>query len=87
MLQLFGWQTFKRVGASRSINRVYKLVLSLSVVIQLSVFFVVVAVALWLDQICNGAIGMFASSHKAYEAALIVVLIALPIWLSTVSVS
>ncbi|KAI0320446.1 hypothetical protein OF83DRAFT_584078 [Amylostereum chailletii] len=81
LFKLFGWQTFKRVGASRAINRVYKLVLTLSVVIQLSLFFVIVTVALWLDQICNGAIGKFATSHKAYEATLILVLLLLPVWL------
>jgi hypothetical protein len=75
LLQSFGWQTFKRVGASRTINRVYKLVLTLSVTIQLCMYFVLVAVALWLDQICNGAIGRFASAHKLYQAMLTIVLI------------
>ncbi|KAF8559361.1 hypothetical protein OG21DRAFT_1480717 [Imleria badia] len=37
----FGWQTFKRVGASLTISRVYKIVLTLSIVIQLSLFFIV----------------------------------------------
>lgn len=83
LIKTFGWQTFKRVGASRTINRVYKLVLTLSVAIQLSLFFVVVSVALWLDQICNGAIGRLATAHKVYESLLIIVLLMLPVWLLT----
>ncbi|KAI0032489.1 hypothetical protein K488DRAFT_12331, partial [Vararia minispora EC-137] len=83
LIKTFGWQTFKRVGASRTINHVYKLVLTLSVAIQLSLFFVVVSIALWLDQICNGAIGRLATAHKVYEGLLIVVLLMLPVWLTT----
>ncbi|KAH9178892.1 hypothetical protein EDB89DRAFT_989976 [Lactarius sanguifluus] len=36
LVKAFGWQTFKRVGASRTINKIYKLILTLSTVIQLS---------------------------------------------------
>ncbi|KAI0047810.1 hypothetical protein FA95DRAFT_1518454 [Auriscalpium vulgare] len=81
LIKLFGWQTFKRVGASMSINRIYKLVLTLSIVIQLSLFFVVAAVALWLDQTYNGAIGSMALRAKLYQAVLTVVLLLLPPWL------
>jgi hypothetical protein len=72
---LFGWQTFKRVGASRTINRIYKLVLTLSIVIQLSLFFVVAAVALWLDQLINGAIGTMATQSNVYEAVLVFIIL------------
>lgn len=73
--QLFGWQTFKRVGASRTINRVYMLVLSLSIAIQLSMFFIVVSIALWIDQLYNGSIGRLATSASVYKGVLITVLI------------
>jgi len=65
--QLFGWQTFKRVGASLTINRVYKLVLSLSITIQLSLFFMVVTVSLWIDQLMNSGIGDFATFLTLYK--------------------
>ena len=65
--QTFGWQTFKRVGASRTIKRVYQLVLVLSVTIQLSLFFVVASVALWLDQIYNGDIGRLTTRSAAFR--------------------
>jgi hypothetical protein len=72
---LFGWQTFKRVGASRSINRIYKLVLTLSIVIQLSLFFVVLAVALWLDQLYHGAIAIMATQSDVYQAFLMIIIV------------
>jgi hypothetical protein len=72
---LFGWQTFKRVGASRVINRVYKLILTLSTVIQLSLFCVVSAVSLWLDQLSHGAIGVLTTQSSVYQGFLVVVLV------------
>ncbi|KAI0004096.1 hypothetical protein BJV74DRAFT_423884 [Russula compacta] len=82
LIKLFGWQTFKRVGASRTINRIYKLVLTLSIVIQLSLFFVILAVILWLDQIYNGAIGVMATQSNVYQAFLMIVILLIP-WLLT----
>jgi hypothetical protein len=72
---LFGWQTFKRVGASLAINRVYKLVLTLSITIQLSLFFMVVTVALWIDQLFNGVIAKLAAYHKLYQITCTITLI------------
>ena len=63
------------MGASRTINRIYKLVLTLSVVIQLSLFFVVAAVALWLDQLFHGAIAVMATQSSTYQALLMVAII------------
>ncbi|KAG1864632.1 hypothetical protein DFJ58DRAFT_724611 [Suillus subalutaceus] len=82
LAKLFGWQTFKRVGASITISRVYKLVLVLSIVIQMSLFFMVVAISLWLDQLCNGNIGRL-NSDPVYKPFLIVTLILLLPWLTT----
>ncbi|KAG1885592.1 hypothetical protein F4604DRAFT_1572731 [Suillus subluteus] len=82
LAKLFGWQTFKRVGASITISRVYKLVLVLSIVIQMSLFFMVVAISLWLDQLCNGNIGRL-NSNPVYKPFLIVTLILLLPWLTT----
>ncbi|KAF9229606.1 hypothetical protein BS17DRAFT_743880 [Gyrodon lividus] len=77
----FGWQTFKRVGASLTISRIYKFVLTLSIIIQLSVFFIVTSIALWLDQLWNGAIGHLATS-LVYKPLLIITLILLFPWLA-----
>jgi hypothetical protein len=72
--QLFGWQTFKRIGASRAVNRVYKLSLSLSITIQLSFFFMAVTISLWIDQLMNSGIGDFASFLTLYKATSFVTL-------------
>ncbi|KAG6866027.1 hypothetical protein C0991_009436 [Blastosporella zonata] len=57
LFKLFGWQTFKRVGASLTINRIYKIVLILSITIQLSMFFMAITVSLWIDRLFNSPIG------------------------------
>jgi hypothetical protein len=51
------------------------LILTLSTVIQLSLFFVVAAVALWLDQLYHGAIGVLATQSNVYQGFLTLVLI------------
>ena len=40
LIKTFGWQTFKRIGASLEINRIYMLVLIFSIGLQLAFFFV-----------------------------------------------
>ncbi|KAH9982718.1 hypothetical protein BGW80DRAFT_1161076 [Lactifluus volemus] len=84
IVKLFGWQTFKRVGASRTINRIYKLVLILSTVIQLTLFFVVTTAAIWIDQLYNGAIALLTTQANSnlYQALLVLVLVLLIPWLS-----
>ncbi|KAI5123715.1 hypothetical protein M0805_000309 [Coniferiporia weirii] len=82
LVKLFGWQTFKRVGASRTINRVYKLVLTLSIAIQLSLFFIVASIGLWIDSLYNGAVGHLSSQPELYKGVMIAVLLLLVPWLS-----
>lgn len=83
LIKLFGWQTFKRVGASLTINRVYKLVLFLSITIQLSLFFMVVTVSLWVDQLMNSLIGDLADFQKLYKVTSFITLALLVPWLMT----
>ncbi|KAI9068033.1 hypothetical protein FKP32DRAFT_1562565 [Trametes sanguinea] len=83
LIKSFGWQTFKRVGASRVINRVYNLVLMLSIAIQLALFFVGASAALWLDQVYNGNIGRLTMKPTFFKAVMITVLVLLIPWLST----
>jgi hypothetical protein len=73
--QLFGWQTFKRMGASLAINRCYKIVLTFSITIQLSMFFMLATVSLWLDQLFNGAIGKMASLMVLYKITSAITLV------------
>jgi len=51
------------------------LVLTLSIVIQLSLFFVVLAVALWIDQLYHGAIAVMATQSNVYQAFLMIILV------------
>ncbi|KAI0932609.1 hypothetical protein AcV5_004218 [Taiwanofungus camphoratus] len=83
LIKAFGWQTFKRVGASRTINRIYNVVLLLSIAIQLALFFIAVSGALWLDQLINGYIGHLTSRGTLFKAIIIVVLVLLVPWLAT----
>ncbi|KAI0374485.1 hypothetical protein BV20DRAFT_936156 [Pilatotrama ljubarskyi] len=83
LMKSFGWQTFKRVGASRVINRVYNLVLMLSIAIQLALFFVGASAALWIDQVYNGNIGRLTMKPTFFKAVMITVLVLLIPWLST----
>lgn len=78
LFQLFGWQTFKRVGASLTINRVYQIVLVLSIAIQLCTFFIAVTVSLWLDQLFNEAIENQITFEKLYKITSIITLIVSP---------
>ena len=83
LLKAFGWQTFKRVGASRSVNRLYSIVLTLSIVIQLSLFFMAVTLATWIDQLANGSIARLADYKTFYQILFILTLITLIPWLVT----
>lgn len=57
------------------INRLYKLVLILSIVIQLSFFFMVVTIGLWIDQLWNGQIAHLARLASVYKPVFLVVFI------------
>lgn len=75
LIKQFGWQTFKRVGASLSVNHMYKLVLGLSVVLQLSLFFIISSMVLWIEQLCNGP-ARFVTKHLfIYEILYLITII------------
>ncbi|CCM00316.1 uncharacterized protein FIBRA_02346 [Fibroporia radiculosa] len=82
LIKLFGWQTFKRVGASRRINRVYTIVLFLSIVIQLTLFLIALSCGLWIDQLMNGTIGHLTQYSAIFKGVDIVLLIFLIPWLT-----
>jgi hypothetical protein len=55
--QMYGWLTFKKMGASRTIARAYKSALALGICIQLEIWFYVASVMCFLDQIAKGLLG------------------------------
>ena len=51
-----------------TISRAYRIILVFSIVIQLSVFFIVAAVGLWIDQIYNGEIARLTRTATLFKA-------------------
>lgn len=58
-----------------TINRVYKLVLVLSINLQLALFFMLATIGLWIDQLWNGQIVHLAKLAYVYKPIFIVVFI------------
>jgi hypothetical protein len=82
LFKSFGWLTFKRVGASLTINRIYKLVLVLSIVLQLSFFFMGATVALWIDSLINGVAAAHGEHIKLYQTTSFLTMFLLLPWIS-----
>jgi hypothetical protein len=59
-------------------------VLSLSIIIQLAFFFVISSCAIWIDQLCNGWIGMMAMHMNLYRGVTIAACILMVPWLGIV---
>lgn len=81
LVKMFGWQTFKRIGASLEINRVYKIILIFSIGLQLGFFFVVAAMGLWLDSLFNTVLGSNAEHASIYQTLAILACIFMAPWL------
>ncbi|CAE6392710.1 unnamed protein product [Rhizoctonia solani] len=81
LLKTFGWLTFKRVGASLEINRMYRVVLCLAIVLQLSLYFMVVSMALWIQELYRGPAAKETSLAPLYKAIVAIQLVALLPWL------
>ncbi|KAG8745420.1 hypothetical protein FRC10_008130 [Ceratobasidium sp. 414] len=81
MCRVYGWQTFKRIGASRVMTRAYRLVLAFSIHLQLAVYFFVTSSALWVDELLNGPVACFAEHRPIYEGVFITSVLLLLPWL------
>ncbi|KAL5631906.1 hypothetical protein ACGC1H_000065 [Rhizoctonia solani] len=81
MCRVYGWQTFKRIGASRVMNRAYRLVLAFSIHLQCAVYFIVTSSALWVDELLNGSIACFAEHEAIYKGVVIANILLLLPWL------
>lgn len=57
------------------INRLYKVVLVFSVLLQLSLFFIAITVGVWVDQLFNGPAKYLANHRTIYEAVSIVTIL------------
>lgn len=62
------------MGASMQIRTQYRVVLILSVTIQLALFFIVASAGLWLDQLINGVASQITKNKVLYEVMTSLVL-------------
>ncbi|KAF8183836.1 hypothetical protein K438DRAFT_1974862 [Mycena galopus ATCC 62051] len=81
LFTVYASQTFSTVGASTEVNRIYKLVLLLSVILQLAGFFILGQSALWISKISFGAIRTLADDFFIYVAELVVTTVLVIPWL------
>ncbi|CAL1697872.1 unnamed protein product [Somion occarium] len=85
----FGWRlmkiykahTFKRVGPPDFIVQMYRSYLAIFVCLHLSVFLVIAAMALWADQLINGAIAAISTHTAIYYTLLLATIITLIPWI------
>jgi len=71
LYKVYTTQAFKSCGPPKEILRIYRFFLAFFVCLQLSVFFLVTATSLWIDQLLNGAIALI-SNHTALYLALFI---------------
>ncbi|KAK0200984.1 hypothetical protein DFS33DRAFT_1356270 [Desarmillaria ectypa] len=69
LYKVYANQSFSRVGGSPEINKIYKFVLLLSVMLQLAGFFTLAATGIWIDKISGGSIRRVAHHLHLYLAA------------------
>ncbi|KAH8930020.1 hypothetical protein BT69DRAFT_1046958 [Atractiella rhizophila] len=81
--KIMDWKTWKLIGASKGHGRLYKLLLSYRIALQMGAFFIVAFQALWLNEICHargrGMSGVFLTD--GYKALLVFLIVFLPLWL------
>jgi hypothetical protein len=82
---MYGWATFKKMGASRTIARAYKCALALSICIQLEIFFYIASVGSYIDEISKSILGANPHFRTMYLIGYTVTTICVIPWLSLVS--
>ncbi|KZT69426.1 hypothetical protein DAEQUDRAFT_265307 [Daedalea quercina L-15889] len=81
LIKNFKEYAFQRVGPPRSIIRIYRFFLSIFVLLQLSVFFLVTAVALWTTWLLNGPLLHISLHTPIYKALFVFTIVSLPPWI------
>ncbi|KAI0049731.1 hypothetical protein FA95DRAFT_1537748 [Auriscalpium vulgare] len=81
LIKVYRTHTFNRVGPPPGIIKIYRYFLAVLVGLQLSVFFLLVATALWVDQLINSAIAYLSWHTVVYKAAFISTNILLIPWI------
>ncbi|TFY63913.1 hypothetical protein EVJ58_g2954 [Rhodofomes roseus] len=81
LIKNFKEYTFQRVGPPQGIIRIYRFFLTIFVLLQLSVFFLVTAVALWTTWLLNGPLVHISLHTPIYKALFIFTIVSLPPWI------
>lgn len=74
---------FQRVGAPDHVIRLYRLFLGFFTCLQLAVYLLLTSIALWVDQLVNGAIARISSHTAVYIGLFVFTLVALIPWLAS----
>ncbi|KAJ7279024.1 hypothetical protein C8J57DRAFT_1125785 [Mycena rebaudengoi] len=82
LLKVYNAQSFKRVGAPAHITRIYKFFTAVQACLQLEVFVLVAAEAVWLDVLVNTAISKFSAHTVIYDGLIILTTILLLPWIT-----
>lgn len=80
LYKIYNTQTFKSIGPPKEILRMYRFFLAFFVCLQLSVFFLVAATSLWIDQLLKGAISSLTRQTAVYLALFIISTVILVPW-------
>lgn len=81
LYKMYRTHTFRRVGPPKDVLRMYGYFLAVLVSIQLSVFILVNAMALWVDQLLHGHIKKLSSHTVVYNGTFISTTVLLIPWL------
>jgi hypothetical protein len=81
LLKMYGAQVFKRAGPPLSIVRIYGYFLTVHVSLLLSLFTLVTAMALWIDQLMNNPGGGTSQHTALFQALFISTTCLLPFWI------
>ncbi|EMD35052.1 hypothetical protein CERSUDRAFT_85786 [Gelatoporia subvermispora B] len=82
LVKLYSKSTFQRAGPPPSVIKIYRYFLAIFVFLQLCVFFLVVAMSLWVDQLFNSPISLISSHTKLYDALFIFTVITFLPWIA-----
>lgn len=82
---MYGWITFKKMGASRTIARAYKCALALGICIQLLLFFYTASVTIFLDQMNKNLVGSNPDHKTLLIVGYSISIVCVAPWLYTVS--
>jgi hypothetical protein len=82
LLKVYNAQSFKCVGAPRHIVRIYKFFMAILACLQLEVFVLVVAMALWVEKLTNSPMATYSWHTTVYQGLFIFTTVVLIPWIT-----